>query len=87
MKEIKILPKVKVEYINMSHWGNIYLLPTLYINVVYSQPTITFIWWIFRFDFVIYRRFPGWFMKYIWSTLNFDFSWTKKENGNEEDEG
>jgi len=87
MKEKRILPKVKVKYINMSHWGNIYLLPSLYIDVVYSQPTITFIWWIFRFDFVIYRRFSDWFMKYIWSTLNFDFSWAKKENDNEEDEG
>ena len=87
MKEKRILPKVKVKYINMSHWGNIYLLPSLYIDVVYSQPTITFIWWIFRFDFVIYRRFSDWFMKYVWSTLNFDFSLAKKENDNEEDEG
>ena len=82
-KTRKIFKRLEVRYINMSHWGDIYILPSLHIDVVYSQPTITFIWWIFRFDFIIYRRFPDWFMKYVWNTLNLDFSWMKKD----EDEG
>lgn len=63
----------------MNHWGSIYILPSLEIDVVYSQPTIIFKWWIFRIDWVIWKRFPDWFMKYIWSTLNFDFEWLKKD--------
>ena len=83
-KTKKLLKRLEVRYINMSHWGDIYLLPSLHINVQYSQPTITFIWWIFRFDFIIYRLFPDWFMEYVWNTINLDFSWLKKEKNEEE---
>lgn len=69
----------RFNFINMSHWGDLYILPSLEIGVVYSQPTITFKWWIFRIDYRIYKRFPDWFMKYVWSTLNLDFNWLKKE--------
>jgi len=76
----KLFPKIKFRFINMSHWGDLHILPSLYVSVTYSQPTITFIWWIFRFDLIIYGRFPDWFMKYVWNTINLDFSWAKKEN-------
>ena len=36
-------------------------------------------------DVVIYKRFPNWFMEYVWSVLNFDFI-KKKENEIEIDE-
>lgn len=76
------MPEKKLKrfnFINMSHWGDLYILPSLEVNVVYSEPTITFKWWIFRIDYHIYKRFPDWFMKYVWDTLNLDFNWLKKE--------
>lgn len=82
MKEKKLK---KLTFINMSHWGELYILPSLEIGVVYSQPTITFKWWIFRVDYRIYKHFPDWFMKYVWNTLNLDFSWLKKEKDEYED--
>lgn len=71
-------------FINMSHWGDLYLLPSLYISVVYNTPTITFIWWIFRIDIMVYARFSDWFMKYVWSTLNLDFDYLKKKKEDDE---
>ncbi len=64
----------------MKHWGNIYIFPNLYISITYNIPTIVFQWWIFRIDWIIWKRFPDWFMKYVWSTLNFDFEWLKKDD-------
>lgn len=80
----RLFRKVEFRFINMSHWGHIYIIPNLSLVVTYSQPTVTFEWWVFRVDVIIYRRFPDWFMKYVWSTLNLDFGWMKRK-GDEED--
>ena len=77
-KHKRIIP-VEVKFTNMSHWGDIHILPNLQLCVNYSMPTIIFNWWIFRIDIVIYKHFPDWFMKYVWNTLNLDFSWLKKQ--------
>lgn len=67
------------KFYSMNHWGDIYILPSIHISVTYSMPTIIFQWWIFRIDWIIWKRLPNWFMKYVWSTLNFDFEWLKKD--------
>lgn len=85
-KTKRLFKHLDIRFIKMSHWGELYLLPSLYLNITYSQPTFTFIWWIFRIDFIIYRYFPDWFMKYVWSTINLDFDWLKKNNDTEEEE-
>lgn len=76
--------KVKFKYINMGHWGNIHLLPCIDVVVQYNIPTIEFKWWIWRVDMEIYKRLPDWFMKYVWNSLNFDFSWMKKKDEKED---
>lgn len=76
--------KVNFKYINMGKWGHLCLLPSIDLVVIYSSPTLQFKWWIFRLDVEFYGRFPDWFMKYVWSTLNLDFSWLKKEEEEEE---
>lgn len=82
-KSKRLFKHLDIQYINMSHWGDLYLLPSIKLDVNYSQPTFIFEWWIFRFDFIIYRYFPDWFMKYVWNTINLDFSWLKKEKDEE----
>jgi hypothetical protein len=83
-KTKRLFKRFDIQYINMSHWGDLYLLPSLKLVVNYSQPTFVFTWWIFRFDFIIYRYFPNWFMKYVWNTINLDFSWLKKRKNEKE---
>lgn len=83
-KKKKIFP-IKFEFINTSHWGDIHILPEIIINVTYSMPTIILQWWVFRLDIIIYKHFPNWFMKYIWNTLNFDFSYLKKDKDTEDE--
>lgn len=79
------MSRIGLKYINMSHWGHLCLLPHIDLVVVYSYPTIQLVWWIWRLDIEFGWRFPDWFMKYVWNTMNFDFSWMKKEE-DEEDE-
>lgn len=76
---------VDIQFIFMNHWGSIYILPSIELSINYSMPTIILQWWVFRVDVVIYKRFPNWFMEYVWSILNFDFI-KKKENEIEMDE-
>lgn len=66
-------------FIFMNHWGSFYLLPSLSIDIVYSQATWTFVWLVFRVDYKSYKRLPDWFMKYVWSVMQFDFL-KKKED-------
>ena len=84
-KHKRIIP-VSVRFINESHWGEIHILPALKLCVNYSMPSIIFNWWILRVDIIIYKRFPDWFMKYIWNTLNFDFGWLKKQKDEDGEE-
>ena len=79
------MSRIGLKYINMSHWGHLCILPHLDLCVTYSQPTLMIEWWIWRIDIEFWYRFPDWFMKYVWNTMNFDFSWMKKEE-EEEDE-
>lgn len=70
---------IEITFLTMKRWGNLYLLPSLILDVCYSMPTLIFMWWIFRVDIIIYKRFPDWFMKYVWNTLNLDFDYLKKK--------
>lgn len=70
---------IEIKFLTMKHWGYLYLLPSLNLDVCYSMPTLIFMWWIFRIDIIIYKRFPDWFMKYVWNTLNLDFDYLKKK--------
>lgn len=74
---------VKFQFLFMNHWGDLYILPNLQLSINYSIPTIIFQWWVFRLDMIIYKHLPDWFMKYVWSALNFDFI-KKKEKEYEE---
>ena len=71
--------KIGIKFIFMNHWGDLWLLPCVYMNVTYSMPTFVFQWWVFRMDIEIRRRFPDWFMKYVWSVINLDFLCRKKK--------
>ena len=73
------MSRINFKYINMSHWGHLCLLPHLDLVVVQGYPTIQLEWWIWRVDIEIWYQFPDWFMKYVWSTVNFDFGWLKKQ--------
>ena len=76
---------VDIQFIFMNHWGSIYILPSIELSVNHSMPTIILQWWVFRMDIIIYKFLPDWFMKHVWSVLNFDFI-KKKENEIEIDE-
>lgn len=78
MKDIKI-GKATFKFIFMNHWGSFHFIPNLNMSVSYSVPTFTFQWMVFRVDMCIYRHLPEWFMKYVWSIMNFDFL-VKKED-------
>lgn len=65
--------RIKFKFILMRHWGLIYILPLLEVNIVYSIPTITISWWVFRLDIIIHYRLPDWFMEYIWGFFQLDF--------------
>lgn len=78
--------KIGFKYINMSHWGHLSLLPCIDLIVNYAMPTLQLKWWIFRLDIEFYFYLPDWFMKYVWNTLNLDFSWMKKQKEEEEEE-
>lgn len=75
---------MKVKCLLMNHWGVVHLLPCLDISIIYSTPTIIFMWLVFRMDIIFYKRLPNWFMKYIWGFLNFDF--IKKREADESTE-
>jgi len=75
---------IEIKFLTMKHWGYLYLLPSLTLDVCYSMPTLIFMWWIFRIDIIIYKRFPDWFMKYVWNTLNLDFDYLKKKKEDDE---
>lgn len=65
--------RIKFKFILMRHWGLIYILPLLEVNIVYSIPTITISWWVFRLDIIIHYRLPDWFMDYVWGFFQLDF--------------
>lgn len=76
------MAKKHFSFIFMNHWGVFYLLPSLSIDIVYSQATWTFVWLVFCIDWISHKRLPDWFMKYVWSAMNFDF--LKKKDSKEE---
>lgn len=69
---------IDFEFLFMNHWGSIYILPCMKLCVNYSMPTLILQWWVFRLDVKIYKYLPNWFMKYVWSPINFDFIKKKK---------
>lgn len=79
--------RIKFKFILMRHWGLIYILPLLEVNIVYSIPTITISWWVFRLDIIIHYRLPDWFMDYVWGFFQLDFiDWfNNKINENKEE--
>lgn len=69
----------------MGRWGHLCLLPQLDLVVIYGYPTVQLKWWIWRVDVEIGYQFPDWFMKYVWGSLTFDFSWMKKQEEDDDE--
>lgn len=70
----------RFDFIFMNHWGGFYFLPSLEMDIQYSMPSFTFIWLVFRISWRSYHRLPDWFMKSVWSVMNFDFLRKKEES-------
>lgn len=73
----------RMKVIVMRHWGEVFVLPSVSVGVKMREAELIVRWWIFRVSWRIEGELPERFMKYVWSSLNLDFSWAKNEDEKE----